>query len=173
MKDNRPFLIGDPRAEYTQIPARDGQPHGNIKRSNRWPNCSFFTNWVSLRDEITWDVDVVSDGYFQVELYYTCPKADVGSVFELTLGDSVLISKINEAFDPPLRGMEDDRVKREESYVKDWKPLSIGVIHARKGPAQLTLKALKIPGRSVMDFRLLMFKRVDGAKEKLHEDTGQ
>jgi arylsulfatase A-like enzyme len=173
LKDNRPFLIGDPRAEYTQIPARDGQPHGNIRRSNRWPNCSFFTNWVSLRDEITWDVDVVSDGYFQVELYYTCPKADVGSVFELTLGDSVLISKINEAFDPPLRGMKDDRVKREESYVKDWKPLNIGVIHARKGPAQLTLKALKIPGQSVMDFRLLMFKRVDGAKEKLHKDTGQ
>ena len=161
LKDNRPFLIGDPRAKYTQIPARDGQAHGNIKRSNRWPNCSFFTNWISLQDEITWDVDVAADGDFQVELYYTCPKADVGSAFELTLGESVLKSKINEAFDPPLRGMGDDRVKREESYVKDWKPINIGVIHARKGPARLTLKALEIPGHSVMDFRLLMFKRAD------------
>lgn len=160
LKDNRPFLLGDPRAKYTQIPASDGEAHGNIKRSNRWPNCSFFTNWISLQDAITWDVDVVADGDFQVELYYTCPQEDVGSSFELILGDNVLKSKISEAFDPPLRGMEDDRVKRTESYVKDWKPLNIGVIHAQKGSSRLTLKALEIPGHSVMDFRLLLFKRI-------------
>jgi len=37
------------------------------------------------------------------------------------------------------------------SYVKDWKPLNMGIIHAKKGHALLTLKALEIPGHSVMD----------------------
>ena len=38
--------------KFTQIPARDGTAHGNIKRSNMWPNCSYFTNWTSLDDSI-------------------------------------------------------------------------------------------------------------------------
>jgi arylsulfatase A-like enzyme len=160
-EDNRPFLVGDPNAKFTQIPARDGLAHGNIKRSNKFPNCSFFTNWISLEDQITWDIEVVKDGDFEVELYYTCPKGDEGSAFELTLGNSVLKGRIREAFDPPLRGMEEDRVKRDNSYVKDWKPLNMGIIHAKKGHALLTLKALEIPGHSVMDVRLLMFKRVN------------
>ena len=55
--DRRPFVIGHPDAELTQIPARDGVAHGNIKRSNKFPNCSYFTNWTSTEDSITWDAE--------------------------------------------------------------------------------------------------------------------
>jgi arylsulfatase A-like enzyme len=163
--DNRPFLLGHPDARYTQIPSRDGVAHGNITRSNRFPNCSFFTNWLSLEDKITWDVDVVEDGDFEVVLYYTCPEGDEGSVFELSLGNSVLTGRIEEAHDPPLQGMENDRVKRHESYVKDFKALNLGRIHASKGPAILSLRALEKPGHTVMDVRLLMFERVTGQNQ--------
>ncbi|MBT8305540.1 MAG: arylsulfatase, partial [Maribacter sp.] len=78
----RPITLGHPDFEYTQIPARDGIAHGNIKRSNRWPNNSFFTNWNSVKDSITWDVEVLADGDFEVELYYTCPKESVGTILE-------------------------------------------------------------------------------------------
>lgn len=160
-EDNRTFPLGHPDFKYTQIPARDGTAHGHIKRSNRYPNCSFFTNWISTDDKITWDVEVVANGDFDVVLYYTCPKKDVGATFELTLGESKLTGKITEAHDPPLRGMKHDRVPRIESYVKDFKPLRLGTMHLEKGEGQLTLKALDMPGSKVMDFRLMMFTRVD------------
>jgi uncharacterized protein YceK len=57
--------------------------------------------------------------------------------------------------------MEHDRVERNESYVKDFKPLKMGTLHVEKGSGQLALRALDIPGSQVMDFRLLMFTRVD------------
>ncbi len=158
--DRRLFPIGDPDFNFTQIPARDGIPHGNIQRSNRWPNCSFFTNWTSLSDSITWDAEVLADGDYDVEIYYTCPAQDVGATFTLSFGNEKIIGKITEAHDPPLRGMENDRVPRGESYVKDFKPLNIGTIHMKKGKGKLTLKALEIPGLQVMDFRLMMFKRI-------------
>jgi len=159
-EDLRAFPIGYPEAKYTQIPARDGIAHGNIKRSNRFPNCSFFTNWTSLDDKVTWEVDVLEEGDFVVTLYYTCPEGDEGSLFQLTVGENSLKGQIETAFDPPLRGMENDRTKkRGESYVKDFKPLKLGVIHLNKGPGQLTLKALEKPGQTVMDVRLLMFER--------------
>lgn len=49
-EDDRPFPVGHPEFRYTQLPARDGIAHGNIERSNRFPNDSFFTNWSSTAD---------------------------------------------------------------------------------------------------------------------------
>jgi arylsulfatase A-like enzyme len=157
----RRFPLGHPDYRYTQIPARDGTAYGNIKRSNKFPNNSFFFNWRSVDDKITWPVEVLADGNHEVELYYTCPAADVGSTIELTCGESRVTARVAEAHDPPLRGGEHDRSPRMESYVKDFAPLKMGVIDLKKGPADLTLQATEIPGGQALDFRLLMFKRLE------------
>lgn len=159
--DDRPFVIGHPDTMYTQLPARDGIARGNIKRSNRFPNCSFFTNWRSTDDKIEWNVELPADGHFGIEVYYTCPAADVGSVIELRFGDAVVRSKVTEANDPPLAGAEHDRAVRTESYVKAWKSLKMGTLALRKGAGTLTLSAPHIPRSQAMDFRLLMLTRVD------------
>lgn len=158
-QEQRPFTIGAPGSTYTQLPARDGVGHGNIQRSNRWPNCSFYTNWISLDDSLTWDVEVLEDGSFDVILYYTCPKGDENSVFELSLGSNTITGQILEAHDPPLYGPENDRDPRHNSPVKDFKALNLGKIHLSKGRGQLCLKATEMPGQSVMDLRLIMFER--------------
>lgn len=160
-EDNRPIPLGHLRTKYTQIPARDGIGHGNIRRSNRFPNSSYFTNWTSTGDKIIWGVDVVDEGDFEVEVFYTCPEDDIGSTVQLSLGEQKLVGKVAEAHDPPLKGMELDRVERSESYVKDFQPMKLGTIHLEEGKGKLTLEALDIPGFQVMDFRLIMFKRVN------------
>ena len=159
--DSRTFPLGHPGSKITQIPARDGIAHGNIERSNRWPNCSFFTNWTSLEDKITWEIEVMQSGNYQVTLYYTCKAGDEGSEFELRHGDNVLKARIETAHDPPLQGMENDRVQRPESYVKDFKPLDIGTIKLDNGLDEMTLQATSMPGSSVMDFRLLLFEKIN------------
>lgn len=158
--EKRPFTIGHPDFVYTQLPARDGVPHGNIERSNRYPNSSFFENWTSKSDSITWDVDVLADGEFEVEIYYTCTEKDTGAVFELSWGKNKLTGKISEPHDSPLKGMENDRVERMESYVKDFKPKKVGTIHLHEGKGMLILKATEIPGDKVMDIRQLILKRI-------------
>ncbi len=159
-KDVRGFVIGHPDFPLTQIPARDGKGHGNLKRSSRHANCTFYTNWISVSDSLTWDVEVLEEGKFEVEIYYTCPADDVGSTFELSFGEENLSAKITVAHNPPLRGMEEDRFPRIESYVKDFKPMKIGQIYLKKGKGVLKLKASEIPGAQLMDFRLLMLKRI-------------
>ncbi len=158
--DNRPFTIGHPDFVYTQIPARDGKPHGNIQRSNRFPNDSYFLNWTSTEDKITWEVEVLADGEFEVEIYYTCPEESTGSRVILSFNEAKLIGSVEKAHDPPVMGMGNDRVPRVESYVKDFKPMAFGTIHLKRGKGQLTLQAEDIPGKEVMEFRLMMFKRL-------------
>ncbi len=158
-EDKRPFPLGHTRYRYTQVPARDGTAHGNIKRSNRFPNCSYFTNWTSTDDTITWPVEVAADGLYDVELHYACPAADVGSEIELRIGSSSLRGTISKPHDVPPRGGEHDRVPRAESYVKDFTTLPLGAIRLQAGQQGMTLKALSMPGKQVMEFRLLLFTR--------------
>lgn len=157
--DDRPFPVGHPDFKYTQLPARDGVPHGNIQRSNQYPNCSYFTNWISQDDSITWEIEVLEEGDFNVILYYTCSVEDAGTLFELSINESVLRGRISDAHDPPEYGMGQDRVQRIESYVKDFKPLSMGHIHLNAGKGVMTLRALEIPGKEAMDLRMLMLER--------------
>ncbi len=161
-QDQRPFLIGHPDFNYTQVPARDGKTHGGIKRSNRFPNCSYFHNWTSTEDSITWRAEVGASGRYQVEVYYTCPEADLGSTVELSFGAQRLRGRVTVAHDPPTRGAEHDRVPRMESYVKRFRPLQLGTIQLTRGAGELRLRALEIPGAQAMEFRLLMLTRVDG-----------
>ncbi|MEZ4905884.1 MAG: hypothetical protein R2822_31020 [Spirosomataceae bacterium] len=159
-EDKRTFPVGHIAYKYTQLPARDAQPQGGIKRSNKYPNATFMTHWTSINDAIVWEIEVLEEGDFEVELYYTCPANDVGSTFQLSFNQQTLTAQITEAHDPPLRGMEHDRFPRMESYIKDFKPLKIGTIHLEKGIGKLMLKATDIAGKQVMDFRLLMLERV-------------
>jgi len=159
-EDKRPITIGHPGLAYTQLPARDAKSHGNLLRSSRHPNNSFFTNWKDPEDMITWDAEVLADGRFEVVVYYTCPEGDIGSLIELEFNGASLNAKIETAHDPPATGMENDRSPRTESYVKDFIPLHMGSIDLEKGRGTLTLKALDKPGSQVMDFRLLMLKRI-------------
>lgn len=160
LKLKRPFTLGYLDFEYTQIPARDGIPHGQIKRSNKYPNNTFFTHWISEKDSITWDIEVLAEGEFEVELYYTCPEKTVGSTVELSFGESRLTAKITKAHNPPLTGMENDRAPRMESYVKDFISMNLGRMNLKKGRDLLTLKAITIEGNRAPDVRLLLFKRI-------------
>jgi hypothetical protein len=155
-KDDRPFTVGYPEFPITQLPARDGVPHGGVTRSSKAPNCSFFTHWTSPEDRITWDIDVANTGHYEAVIYYTVPAADAGSTVALTFQGNRLEGQVTEANDPPLHGTEHDRAPRgQESLVKDFKPLDLGEIELKKGRGELTLRALKVSGKTVMDVRLI------------------
>ncbi|MCX6627220.1 MAG: sulfatase-like hydrolase/transferase, partial [Candidatus Solibacter sp.] len=151
--DDRPFTVG--YSKTTQLPARDGVPGGGIRRSSVHPNSSFFTNWTSKEDWITWDVEVAQTAAYDARLYFTCPREDTGSTIELSFNGARVQSKVEQANDPPLVGAEFDRVPRIESYVKDFKPMPAGVIRLAKGRGKLTLRATEIPGKQVADVRYL------------------
>lgn len=155
-RDDRPYPVG--YSKMTYLPARDGEPGGGIARSNKAPNASYFTNWKSTSDFMTWDVEIAQAGDYEAVLHYTAPAK--GSVVELSLGAARLESAVPEAHDPPLYGMKDDRADRgTESYAKDFKPWLLGRMKLPAGRGKLTLKALQVAGPQVADVRYLILTR--------------
>ena len=156
----RPFPLGHSDSVFTQVPARDAKSHGGLKRSNKFPNCSYFGNWKSKEDFLTWDVDVQTAGNYSVQLWYACGKDAVGTKLKLSAGKSSVVNKISKPNPVKDKGMEHDRVPRKESYVKDFIPMDLGTIQLAKGPSELKLEALEIPGEEAIEFRLLFFEKL-------------
>ncbi len=152
--DARPFPVGYKEFPRAVLPARDGVPHGGVRRSAAAPNCSFFTGWSRPDDRMTWEVDVHTAGRYEAIVNYTCPAADTGSTVELALGPAKWTGTIADAHDPPLRGQERDRVARgAESYVKDFRALSLGVVELPAGRGTLALRAPKAAGKRIAEVR--------------------
>jgi len=152
--DSRSFPAGYAELPRTVLPARDGVPQGGVKRSAAAPNCSFFTNWSKPGDRMTWAVDVHTAGRYEAIVNYTCAATDIGSSVELALHGATWTGTIQEAHDPPLRGRERDRVSRgAESYMKDFRALSLGVVDLPAGRGTLSLRAMKVAEKQVADVR--------------------
>jgi arylsulfatase A-like enzyme len=160
--DDRPFTVG--YSDTTLLPARDGVPGGGIRRSAIHPNCSFFTNWSSPEDRMTWDIEVGTTATYEAIVYYTCHPQDVGATIEISFGDARVQTKMAEAYDPPLIGAQADRVKRDESYVKDFRPMRLGTLPLKAGRGKLILKAVDIPGSQVADIRYVALTRTPRRK---------
>ncbi|MCY3629174.1 MAG: arylsulfatase [Bacteroidota bacterium] len=155
-----PFTIGSEDERITWLPARDATASEGIKRSNRYPNDSFLTNWTSTQDSILWEADVLTTGEYKATLYYTTAVGNEGAQIDLSFGDASLQATIVEAHNPAEYGMKEDRVQRIESYVKDFRPLVLGSISLEAGQESLVLQAISIPGKAVADVRLLQLERV-------------
>jgi arylsulfatase A-like enzyme len=154
--DPRPFDVGYPEFPITMLPARDGQPHGSVRRSSAAPNCSYFVDWTSLEDRLVWNVRVETSGDYRVVIDYTCPLPDAGSVVELAFRGDRLVGRVQPGWDPPLNSNQDTLPRPPaESQMKEFKPLDLGIIRLEAGSGELSLRALEIPGGSVMDLRRL------------------
>jgi arylsulfatase A-like enzyme len=155
--DARPYPVGYREFPRTPLPARDGIASGGIKRSASAPNCSYFVNWTRAEDRITWDVEVATAGNYAVEIQYTCPEADAGSTVQLSFGEAKLEGKVAPGWDPPLYTNQDTIPRPPaESTMKEFRPLALGTIRLERGRGALTVQALQIPGKSVMDLRAVI-----------------
>jgi hypothetical protein len=161
-KENRPFPVGYRQFPITTLPARDGTPHGTVRRSANAPNCSYFTNWTKTTDRLEWNVEIATAGRYRVEVLHTCAKENVGATIAFSLGKANLTKKCTEPHDPKAYGHENDRVPRVgESYVKDFRPWSMGDVALEKGLQTLSLSAIEIPGPQAIEVRAVVLTLLD------------
>lgn len=160
--DPRPIPVGYREFPITMLPARDGEPQGGVRRSSGAPNCSYFVDWTSKDDRMVWYLDVKTAGKYEVVVDYTCPEADAGSTVELSFQDSRLTAKVTPGWDPPLYTNQDTLPRPHgESQMKPFKPLRLGAMQLAEGRAALVLRAVEIPGKSVMEVRRVSLTLVD------------
>jgi len=75
--------------------------------------------------------------------------------------DLYICGKVTKAYDFVLTGAENDRVARIESYIKDFTPMTLGILSLPCERGLMRLSALNFPGRQAMDVRYLRLTLLD------------
>jgi len=154
--DPRPIHVGYREFPITMLPARDGEPHGEMRRSGRAPNSSYFVNWTKPTDSAVWNIEVVTSGTYVVTVDYACPADAVGTPLELSFEAALLKGRIAEAWDSPLKSDQDTLPRHNgESVMRDFRTMTLGEIRLEPGRGKLCLRATEVAGTQVMDLRRL------------------
>ena len=154
------FTVGYPGAELTYLPARDGQSVGPVKRSNRYPNASYFGNWNTESGKVIWPVEIMSEGRYEATLYYACPEEARGLEIRLKSRADMITSRLEKAYISEVYGQEEDRIPRIESYAKDFYPQLLGSLHLMPGVDTLELEAGPFPEHSELEVQRLALRKL-------------
>ncbi len=143
--DAKPFTIGHRCHPVSHLPVRDATAQGGVKRSNHYPNCSFFSDWTRPSDAVVWDVEVVTPGAYAVTLFAAVPADAVGSEVCLRADGAECRVVLAAATDYQTLGPAQDRVQRQEGPVKHFRPISMGSLEMHPGRQKLGLSVDSIP----------------------------
>ena len=157
----RAFTVNYDESRYTHLPARDADFTGDLTRSSIHANDSFIENWTSEEDYIYWNINSLNSGMNKVSLYYTLPENSYGTQLTLEFMDNKIKKDIMIPHNPGLEGMQEDRIKRIESYTKDFNKITFGDLYFEKGESILKLKTTKLKGGKSIDFWLLVLEKID------------
>tara|TARA_B100001057_G_scaffold271570_1_gene271844 strand:- start:6194 stop:7972 length:1779 start_codon:yes stop_codon:yes gene_type:complete len=157
--EKRPFTISGNLNVNNVLPARDSYFSGGIKRSNRYPNDSFLTNW-SKSDSIYWPIQVMNDGLYSLRIFINADNESLNSELIVSTNNSNSEGKVNKVFISNLRGMENDRVPRIESYLKDFDAIDLNPINLTKQSKYLSIKRGNNSLGS-LDFKRIILKSSD------------
>jgi hypothetical protein len=163
-EDKRPLIIGHPDLKLTQLPVSEGLGHGNIKRSNQFPNDSHLTNWLTKEDFISWEVALEKEGNFKIDVYYSCSKDNIGTELSISFGENSVKNVLKKENNVPLIGMEHDAVPRDESYIKDFISLNLGTIHLKPGKGTLKLMSQNLLKANDLYIKLVTLRRINKTK---------
>ncbi|MEL6973701.1 MAG: hypothetical protein AAFO02_26365, partial [Bacteroidota bacterium] len=155
-----PIPVGYEAAKQTRLPAIEAfKTEGNLryKEGHAWAN-DWLINWTDTEDRITWEIEVVEAGNYQVEVEYVLSKEQLGSVIAISGGNETLTKTITKAFYPsPIPSP--DRIERKEVYEKEWAKLSMGELWLETGVQQIELAAIKVAKEEVMELKSVYLTR--------------
>ncbi len=148
-EENPPVEIGHAEQTSIELPTTSGTLSGNFEYKNHhgWAY-DWALNWLSPEDAITWDIEVVNDGTYEIFLQYLVKKGDEGAKVKVMVGDKSLIKKIKTAFVPaPYPNY--DNVDRKRPLEMKWQDFSWGKMNLNSGNYKVKVQAIEIPGQEV------------------------
>jgi len=121
----------------------------------------WLTDWTDESGEIGFEIDVVEAGSYEVEIAFTSPAENAGSVITVEAAGSSASATV-PAFAPvdiPLANRDEASNARYRN--REWGILGVGALDLPKGIWKITIRAHSIPNGSVMDFKHLELRKIE------------
>jgi arylsulfatase A-like enzyme len=119
----------------------------------------WLTGWTNVADKVSFELDVVRGGKFELQLGYACQAKDAGSKVRVSVGDATAETMVSAAPAEALPLRHRDGGK--ETYRnRQWGALKIGTVQLSKGQATLTIEPVSKAGNEILELKHVRLKRV-------------
>lgn len=156
-----PIPVGYPEENPVLLNAPQAYFDGSL-RFYRGPGFAhdWLTGWTDAKSKAWFDLDVVRAGTYKVSLRYACPKADAGSKIQLRVGDASLQKLVKTAEAPFVKLPHRDERGRTRYVNREWGTLEMGTVSLTKGRQRLSIEALSLAGKQVMDLKAVSLEMI-------------
>ena len=163
--------VGYPEFPKCYLPAHEASLHPSYTRDEERPKAisyhafygwanDWIDYWTSTDAYITWDIEVVKAGSFEMAIEYNCKPRDVGVVLNLELQDYDKIFEISKPFFSELKDLPDRvEIEAEAPEKKAWGSWDLGTFHLKKGETTVKVSSLKIPGKKSIEVKGIRINR--------------
>lgn len=155
--ERAPIQVGHPQENPVELHATQAEMLQGPRYAITAFSGGWLTGWTKPAAQISFDIDVVAAGDYEVSVKYVCPMTDAGSTIRVRAGDEqaeAVVPGTAVTFIPlPHRG------KAATTFTNmEWATLRVGMLHLSTGRTRLTLDAPRIPGAQAMDFKSVMLR---------------
>lgn len=115
--------------------------------------------WTNTSAYAQWEIEIVEDGDFEVQLKYALNKEDVGVKLQIEIGNQKIIIENLETFEHS-EFKNYDRVQRDqEAPETDWKLISVGKLKLSKGAKTIKISSIEIPGNKSIELKSITLNK--------------
>jgi len=158
-----PIEVGHDEAKEVVLPTHEGFFTGgiNYKASKQgWAN-DWFTDWTSTEDTMHWEISVVNDADYQVDLLYTCMPDHTGAVIYVKAAGQESSAQMLNAFIPEITHNQERVSRGREAYDQTWGTMELGTINLEKGTYPIKIFATNIQKGAVGDVKAIRLTKLD------------
>ncbi|MEQ9408473.1 MAG: sulfatase-like hydrolase/transferase [Fuerstiella sp.] len=145
--DRSPIPVGYTVAARVELPAVEAQLGDQVRFYNGqgWAH-DWITDFDDSGDRVSWTLEVVEGGRYQVDLSFAGPASAAGTRLSTDVQGQQLDWAV-ESFDSPVTGRPERTVEKGVRWVREFRTATLGTVELSAGAAVLTLAVpQKIPG---------------------------
>lgn len=139
-----PTPVGYAEENPARLLAMHAQRHGQIQFSYGRLLNDALTGWTRVEDFVSWNIDVIRGGKYEVNLIYRCSTADAGARVRVEVDAS-----------------QAEFVVAPGGSAQEWAVLNLGPVEVHPGRNQLSLRAVSKAGSVILELNRVELKRLD------------
>ncbi len=115
--------------------------------------------WTKTTAYATWDINVVEEGDYEIELRYALEPLNSGTQLLIEIDDRKIILDSLTPFEHGEFKNYDRVIREQEAPETDWEKISIGTLNLLKGIKTVKISALKIPGEKSIELKEILITK--------------
>ena len=157
-----PIQVGHAQENPVTLNAPQAYFEGNL-RFDHGPGFAhdWLTDWNDMQAKVWFELDVVRDGKYEVELRYACPHADAQTKLRVLVADDDRTVHLSSADAPIVKLPHRDARSRERYVNRQWGGHSLGTFTLPAGKQRLQLQLISLGDARMVDLKSVRLTRLD------------